>query len=68
MGLSAGEILRQLSSNVADADRLVRAVDHARQDAQAVIDADNYLDEIGKAEALAGSLTAIHSVCADLGV
>jgi hypothetical protein len=66
----ATEILRQLSGYAPDADRLVRAVDRARDDAQVIIDAASPFDPPrirGGVAALQGSLPAVQAVCNDLG-
>jgi hypothetical protein len=63
------EILRELSGYAPDDDRLVRAVDRARDDAQAIIDGFsplNFPKIEGGVAALNGSLSAIKSVCGDL--
>jgi hypothetical protein len=67
---SATEILRQLSGYAPDDDRLVRAVDRARDDAQAIIDGFSPLSfpkVEGGVAALEGSLSAVQAVCNDLG-
>jgi hypothetical protein len=59
----AGAILQDLAGYAPDNDRLVRAVDHARDDASAVVGGQDRAARL----ALTGSLSAIHDVCDDLG-
>ncbi|WP_448611828.1 hypothetical protein [Geodermatophilus sp. URMC 60] len=62
----ASRILGQLSGYAPGDDRLVRAMDQAREDALAVASATHPV-EIGAAfAALKGSLSAVQSVCDDL--
>jgi hypothetical protein len=66
----ATSVLRELSGYAPDDDRLVRAVDRARDDAQAIIDGFSPLSfpkVEGGIAALQGSLPALQDVCDDLG-
>lgn len=63
---SAQHILAALSGTAASDDRLVRAVERARNDAQATVEAQ-VNDVADQASTLRASLSAIGSVCEDLG-
>lgn len=65
---AATDILSQLSGYAPDDARLVRAVDHAREDARSVVAATDWAAIDGDFSALDGSVSAINGVCKELGV